>query len=253
MLHPCTRLLLVAVVASWVSPALAQFEDQPPARYEIIINGENFVVEENRVAKLKSVKNPGQVYELAVRFATLQPWRLNAIEFDYDQGFAVRDDRDAEQRRAELKHNLGFQMTVTDLGGTVPEDRAAKALAVLIEATTLELERDGGVEITVAKPTVRKFGEAQARGVVIAYQQDGVAARALAYLVTSKNFACTCVIDYPLAKQDAVLPMVKPTLESFRAVEAEVEPDAESENQRGPLSWCEVQPVRRGNSRAGDH
>lgn len=213
--------LTLGILGTSLAPTLAaaQFEDQPPARYEIVIDGENFTVEENRVTTVRSQKNPDRTYQVAVRVAPLQPWRLNNIEFLYNQGFAVRDDRAAELRRAELRHNLGFTVAITDLGGTIDAEDREKAVQLLIEATVIELQRDGGADIEPGKITTRKFGPVTGTGAALDYQQDGVPYRALAYLMTTAETATSVLIDYPAAKQEAALAIVKPTLESFQSAD----------------------------------
>ena len=39
----------------------------------------------------------------------------------------------------------------------------------------------------------------------------------LVYVLTGKGFSATCVIQYPDADQDNVLPLVRKTLDSFQA------------------------------------
>ena len=112
---PCG--LVVAIVsANAASSRAAPPVGPPPLTYELMINGESFLVEGDRAVKLESKEKPGTSYKVALRVAPTQRIRLNSIQFEYDLPAKAEDDGKRENRSVRIAHELGFTMLINDLG-----------------------------------------------------------------------------------------------------------------------------------------
>jgi len=74
-------LVLSAAIGSWTSARAETAREYPPSLYELLIGGESFQVEANRVVKLQSKTHPGVSYEVALRVAPTQRVKLRSIQF----------------------------------------------------------------------------------------------------------------------------------------------------------------------------
>ncbi|MHC4401946.1 MAG: hypothetical protein ACYTG0_19925 [Planctomycetota bacterium] len=192
----------------------------PPLVYDLVINGESFRVEANRFVKLESLEKPGTTYEVALRIALEQPLRLNTLQLVYDWPARVEDDRGQSRRTVRIRHELGFAMLITDLGGAVKAGSEQTLLEALWESTVRVLKAADATETTVSEPAKQQFGGAIGYGVVIRYRDKrGSRQTSLVYLMTAPGFAASCVAQYFDANQEAVLPRVNKTLNSIRAIE----------------------------------
>jgi hypothetical protein len=209
--------LLIVLSACYGVPAAGQAPDPPLARYEISINGEHFTVDGDRVTKLKSSENPKTTYEVAVRLAQLQRWKLNNAQFDYDKGFSVSDDLKSPLRTATLKHGLGFVMTVSDLGAVMTAEAQDRNLTQLADRLVNSYHAAKATAVDVTEPQRKKLGSSDVSGVTIRYDDaDGVGHITLCYFVTGEAFTCSSTVQCLEADRDDVMPLVRPTLESFR-------------------------------------
>ena len=192
----------------------------PPTRYEISINGENFMLESDRIVKLNSVDKPGTSYEVGIRVAQFQPWQLKTSRFNYHNGFTPSEEPQAVGRSVSLKHELGFVMVVSDLGGPLPEENQDKTLQLLTNSMHKTLDAGKVARLEVGKAAVRNLGSTTVRGITIRYDdRDGVGRSSLVYLVTGARFSCSVIVQCLDADRENVLPLVTTTLESFEAVE----------------------------------
>ena len=93
-----------AVTTGCVSPAAAA----SPVRYEVQINGENFVVEGNQLTTLRSKEKPGVSYHVAVRVAPdpAGPARRSAIRLRAAGQAGVPRQAAASLRAADAR--IGF-------------------------------------------------------------------------------------------------------------------------------------------------
>ncbi len=118
-------------VARAQSPTTSSPTASPPTTYELIINGESFLVQTNRLTKLESSKRPGTSYNVALRIAPTQRITLDAVRFDYDRSARVEDNRKHGQRTVRLTHELGFTMLITELGVPLEGPDLDEALKML--------------------------------------------------------------------------------------------------------------------------
>ncbi len=192
----------------------------PPLRYELMINGESFLVEANRLHKLPSKQKPGVTYEVALRVAPTQHMKLNSVRFEYDWLSKVEDNRQRVRRCVRLSHELGFTMLITELGKPLEpkaRDETLSTLATLVGKTFAKTQVE---KLQQGKPHTRKFGGATGRGVMIRYRdRQDLGHTCLVYVLVGPKFAVSCVVEYLDADGEDVLPLVKKTLDSFRALD----------------------------------
>ncbi len=187
-----------------------------PERFEISINGENFTVDAGLPTRLQSKEHPGQSYQVAVRLAQLQHWKLNTVQFDYQLGFQVKDDRKLKGRTATLKHPLGFMAVITDLGGSLPADIKSSALEQLVEGMKKTLSESGIEQVKVSKPQRRKLGSNAVEAVTFSYlDSDGDGRMSAVYLITGDKFACSCLLQCDEDDREDAVDMVKATIASI--------------------------------------
>ena len=211
--------LLSAVAASQCPAAENPGSGDPPMTYELMINGESFLVEADRQVKLESQEKPGVTYEIALRIALEQRVSLNTFRFEYDWPAKVDLDRRKAHPTARIQHELGFTMLITDLGQALDDESQARALKLLQESTLEGYQKAGMEQITVAEFPGREFGGSVGRGVMIRYL-DGqrLGHTCLIYLMTGSTFTGYCVIEYFDADEANVIPRAKKTLDSIRAI-----------------------------------
>ena len=201
-------------------PARAdQTSGTPPLTYELMINGESFLVEADRQVKLESPEKPGVTYDVALRIALRQRVRLNTLEFQYDWPARVEDDHRKPHRTVRIRHELGFTMLITDLGQPLDDEEQTETLKILKESTVQSLRESRMGDISVSDPPPRKFDGADGHGVIIRYQdREGFDQTCLVYLLTGPTFAGSCVVNYFEIDEGTIVPKVKSTLDSIRAV-----------------------------------
>ena len=133
MLRLAITLICAIVLANFGRAAGAdQDAALPPTTYEVLVNGESFRVEADRLTKVQSAKSGGS-YELVVRVAPTQVLRLNTVRLEYDMPASVSDDR-GRQRSVQIKHQLGFTILLTDLGGPLDAKDQKDALKARTDA-----------------------------------------------------------------------------------------------------------------------
>jgi len=140
--------------------------------YELLINGESFLVEGNRLVKLQSDQNPGTAYEVAIRLAPTQLYRMSTLEFAYERPASIEQDAEGGQNVVRLMHELGYSMLIHDLGGTLDEPAQRQALEILAESVAGSFDEMEAREIQVGKPHTRKFGANIGHGTVIRYHDE---------------------------------------------------------------------------------
>jgi hypothetical protein len=190
----------------------------PPLTYELIINGEAFQVEANRAVKLESRKQPGVVYDVALRIAPTQRVRMNTFRFDYDLPAQIHDDGGRKQRSVRLVHELGFTMLLTDLGGPVDPSDRDKALTILTDSVEKSLDQRKVTDVKLGEPRDLSFDGAGGRGRTIHYQDaQGFGHTDVVCLLAGEGFAATCVVEYVDADAEDVVPLIRRVLDSVRA------------------------------------
>ena len=215
-----TIVSLVMVIAMPAGSPVARAQpgsDVRPSMYELVINGERFLVEANRLIKLKSEKNPDTGYDVALRIAPTQRLRLNSVQFDYDWLSRVQDDHGRDRRTARLAHELGFTMLITDMGQPLPAEATDKVLKIDVDSVAETFTGLNVKNLDVGQPRDRTFAGSSGRGVVVRYRDEQDSAHTcLVYVLNGPSFAVSCVIQYVDDDLDDVKLLIKKTLDSFR-------------------------------------
>lgn len=194
----------------------------PPLTYEVQINGESFFVEGDRVVKLDSKKKPDVHYTVAVRVSPTQRIRLNTVEFDYElPAKVIEDSSKRENRSVRLEHELGFSILLTDLGKPNNPKAVEGTLKMLTDSVTAALRDGKARDINTSDPHERTFANASARGAAIRYRDAKNFQHVyLVYVLSGPSFSVSCVAEYVENDGEDVLPLIKKTLDSVRAVSA---------------------------------
>jgi hypothetical protein len=200
------------VVAGGAEPAPAE----PPPRYEIAIDGENFTVDEGRLTKLDSRVRQGTSYRVAVRLAQRQRWVLGGVKFDYELGFAISNDPKTTVPTATLKHPLGFVAVITDLGGALPAADRATAIEQLVASMKKTLGETTADELVVSKPQRRKLGGNAVEAVTFSYlDAAGDGRMSAVYLVAGEKFTCSCLLQCQEENREEAVDLLKSTIGSM--------------------------------------
>jgi hypothetical protein len=199
--------------------ALAQPNSDGPTTYEVVINGEAFRVEGNRVTKLQSKEKPGTTYEIAIRVAPTQEVRLNTVQLEYDLPAKISDDRGKTQRSVQIKHELGFSVLVTDLGGRLEPKAQGEILKALADSLVATYREQGGKDVKATEPETRKFAGSSGRGCTIHYlDAKGFGHTCLAYVLSGEKFTVTCVAQFLDDDKADVGPLVRKIFDSLRSL-----------------------------------
>jgi len=191
-----------------------------PTLFELVINGESFAVESNRVVELTSRRDPEVKYQVALRIAPTQRIKLNAVRFDYDRLCEVRDDRGREQRTVRIEHELGFTMLVTDLGGTpLSEETQQQALKLLVDSVVANVREQQVQDLEVGQPQSRRFQGTSGLGATIHYRDAQDLGRTYyVYVLSGTRFAVSCVVQYVDNDLEDVRDLIGQILNSFAPV-----------------------------------
>jgi hypothetical protein len=213
-------LMVAAMTAQGGPPQPESSAASLPTVYEVQINGESFLVEANRQTQLESISKPGVRYEVAVRIAPTQPVRLNTLQFEYDLPAKIDVDSRRENRSARLIHELGFSLLVNDLGRPLDPKGQKETLENLLKSVTSTLSDAKSRDINVTEPHKRKFDRSAARGITVRYRDPkGTAHVCLLYVLTGPTYSATCVAEFLDDDSEEVLPLIKKTLDSVRAID----------------------------------
>lgn len=201
---------------------------QPPTQegesvlYELMINGETFLLEANRVVKLQSKLHPQTTYEVGLRISPIQYHRVGRIRVGYDLRTKLHKDGPPEPQSVRLVHPKGANILITELGNALAPGDRERALRLLTEAMvqTYRARQISEAKLQLIRLQTLFLPAAEARGVEIRYQDaKGLEHRCLIYLIVGKGFSCSCIVEYLHADAQEVLPIVKRTLDSIQPVQ----------------------------------
>ncbi len=225
MLRAVIWLVCLAPIALVPSRGYAQPISLPPGGadqpvvYELLINGESFLVEGNRVVQLRSEQDPDTEYEVAIRLAPTQQYRMPTLRFTYERPAILERDTEGDHNVVRLVHELGFTMLIHDLGGMIDEEAQEQALDILAESVADSFREMDAREVRMGQSHSRQFGNNTGHGTIIRYRDaEGLGHTCLVYVLAGDNFSATCVIQYLDGDQEDVIPRVRKTLDSFQAV-----------------------------------
>ena len=176
--HSAIRFLVIAsilLIASML-PRLSIAQpgpDDPPATYEVQVDGESFQVEANqRPIKVESQVKKGTIYSLAVRVSMTQILRLNSVQLEYGMWAKAYDDKGKEVRIVQIVNDLGFTLRVTDVGHILDDAHADKLMETLIREAGKKYKGRKATDLKKAAPVVRKLGVSSGKSTTITYKDE---------------------------------------------------------------------------------
>ncbi len=188
----------------------------PPTTYEVVINGESFRVEGDRLTKVQSPRKPEARYELVVRIAPTQVLRLNTVRLEYDMPADVFDDRGHQQRTVEIRHQLGFSVLLTDLGGPLDAKEQEAVMKARIDSV-VKLHHDAAPKVSDAYAA--KFAGAVGQGKTVRYTDAREKGHTcLVYVLGEGKFSVACIVQFLDDNKKEVLTPVKKVLDSIAAL-----------------------------------
>jgi hypothetical protein len=223
MAHYRSLGLLTATCWSLAGMALGQpGPGGPPVTYELVINGERFLVEGNRQVKVHSQEKPGISYDVAIRVSPTQRLRLGTVELEYDLPAQVTENRAAHE--VTIRHELGFTLTLVDQGMAMEAEDREKILTALKGSLTNLCAKHHGEGLEVGEPREPKFQGAAARGCRVHFRdltlsldpKEDVGYTGFAYVLYGPKFTVSCLIDYRDKYKDDCVPAIKKVLDSIR-------------------------------------
>ncbi len=210
----CAVVLLVLVGSA---PMVLAVE---PSVFELVIDGETFTIEANRVIKLTSKQDPSRSYEVALRIAPTQRVKLNSVQFDYDRLCEVQDDRGRPQRTARLTHEMGFTMLISDLGDApLGAEVQQEAIQLLADSVAETLRQQKARDLVVGRPQPKQFRGTTGLGVTIHHRDsEDLGRTCYVYILNHPKFAVSCVVQFLDNDLDDIRELVGLTLGSFAPV-----------------------------------
>jgi len=191
-----------------------------PTIYELMINGESFLVEGNRAKKLESKQKPGVVYNVALRIAPTQRHKMGQVQFEYHWLCKVTDDRKKPHHSVRLRHELGFSMLITELGGALEPKVRDEVLKVQVDSVAEGLAELKVKDMKIGEPFSNKSQNNSRQGVVIHYNdEEGVAHTCVVCVLVGSDFTVSSVVEYLDENSKDVIPLVKRTLDSLSSIQ----------------------------------
>ncbi len=207
------------VLAAAFRPASAQpGPNDPPVTYEVQIDGESFQVEgSQRPIKVESKLKKGTTYTLAIRVAMTQPLRLNTVQMEYGMWAKVIDNKGKDLRIAQIIHDLGFSLEITDLGQALNaklQDELLKALADNAVKGFTDRKASG---LKRTEPKSQKFGSSDGKWLGIDYNDaEGVARTCMIFVLSGEKYTVSAKAEFRSQDRGDVGPWVMNVLRSIR-------------------------------------
>jgi len=212
--------LLVGGISLFARPASAQpGPDDPPATYEVQIDGESFQVESGqRPIKVESKLKKGTTYTLAVRVALNQVLRLNTVRMEYGMWAKVEDDNGKNIRFAKIfNRDIGLILSITDVGHAMGKEHADKLLDTLVDAAVKRHTDDKATHLEKKGPIPQKFGISSGKGTRITYRDDrGLAHTTMIFVLSGENYTVGAEAEFADQYFDDAMPWIRAALSSIR-------------------------------------
>jgi hypothetical protein len=194
---------------------------EPPVTYEVQIDGESFQVQGNqRPTKVESKVKKGTTYELAIRVARNQHLRLNSVQLEYGMPAKATDDKGRELRIAQIVHDLGFSLALTDMGSLLDDKHQDELLKAVADDAVRRYTDRKAVKISQTDPKVIKFGSSDGKWLRINYTDaEGAARSCMIFVLFGKAYTVSAIAEFRDQDKDDALAWVKKALESIRPLE----------------------------------
>ena len=192
--------------------------DDPPVTYEVQIDGESFQVEGGqRPIKVESKLKNGTHYTLAVRVAMTQPLRLNTVQLEYGMWAKVIDNKRKDLRIAQIVHELGFSLEITDLGQALNTKQQDELLKTLAENAVKRFTDRKAADLKRTELKAVKIGPSDCKRLRINYtDREGVARTCMLFVLSGEKYTVSAVAEFRDLDGDDVKPWVMNALESIQ-------------------------------------
>ncbi len=208
---------VVLAFGSHISLAQPSIDD-PPIAYEVQIDGESFQVEGGqRPVKVESKLKKGTQYTLAVRVAMNQPLRLNSVQLEYGMWAKVIDNKRKDLRIAQIIHELGFSLEISDLGQALGAKQQDDLLKTLADNAVKRFTERKASDLKRTDLKAVKIGPSECKRLRINYtNSEGVARTCIVFVLTGEKYTVSAVAEFRDVDGEDVRPWVMSALESIR-------------------------------------
>jgi hypothetical protein len=212
--------LFCAMLLACARPLAAQpSPGEPPITYEVQIDGESFQVEGSQ-RPIKVKLSNGTTHTLALRVATIQHLRLNSVQLEYGMWAKVTDSKVKDLRVAQIVHELGFSLTLTDVGHLLDAAHQDELLKALEEDVAKRISDRKAADISRTPAKALKIGSSEGKGVRITYTDaEGVARSCMIFVLSGKSYTISAVAESRNQDKDDAIPWVMNALGSIRPLE----------------------------------
>ncbi len=189
--------------------------------YEVQIDGESFQVEGNqRPIKVESTLKKGTTYTLAVRVAMTQKLRLNSVQMEYGLWAKVIDNKSRDLRVVRIVHDLGFSLTITDLGHALDVKHQDDLLKTLADDAVKRFSDRKATDLKRTEPKDRKFGSSAGKWLSINYNDsEGVARTCMVFVLSGEKYTVSAVAEFRDQDKEDVGAWAMNALRSIRPLE----------------------------------
>jgi len=195
--------------------------DDPPVAYEVQIDGESFQVEGGqRPIKVESKLKKGTVYTLAVRVAMTQPLRLNSVQMEFGMWAKLIDNKGKDLRIAQIIHELGFGLQITDLSQALDAKHQDELLKTLADNAVQRFTDRKATDLKRTELNAMKFGSSTGKRLKISYNDsEGVARTCMIFVLSGEKYTVSAVAEFRDQDRDDVGPWVMHALGSIRPLQ----------------------------------
>jgi hypothetical protein len=193
-------------------------QNDPPATYEVQIDGESFQIESGqRPVKVQSKLKPGTTYDLGVRVALSQILRLNSVRMEYGMWAKIYDDKGKDIRVVQIVNDLGFTLRITDIGHRLEAKPADKLLDTLVAEAEKRYTDRKATGLKHKGPVEQRFGDSVGKGTKITYQDDtGVGHSAMIFVLSGEKYTIAAEAEYRDQDFEDMMPWLRAALTSIR-------------------------------------
>jgi hypothetical protein len=216
------HLWLPAMIAVWGTfpnwVAAQPGPDDPPATYEVQIDGESFQVESGQPpVKVESKLKKGVTYTLGVRVSMTQVLRLNSVRMEYGMWSKVYDDKGKGIRVAQIVKDPGITMQITDVGHYLDAKPADKLLDTLVSDAVKDYAKRKAAVVSKKGPIAMKFGQSSGNGTKINFTDEaGQAHTAMFFVLSGEKYTVAAEIEYRDQTSEEAMPWMRNALSSIQ-------------------------------------
>jgi hypothetical protein len=191
--------------------------DDPPATYEVQIDGESFQVESGQPpVKVESKLKKGTTYTLGVRVSLTQVLRLNSVRMEYGMWSKVNDDKGNDFRVATIVKDPGITLRVYDVGHHLDAQPADKWLDTLVADAEKDYVKQKAKVVSKKGPIAMKFGQSSGKGSKINYTDEaGAAHTEMFFVLSGEKYTIAAQLEFRDLYSEEAMPWMRSALGSI--------------------------------------